>query len=378
MYLPRTLNLVSTLKRKSCFLFGPRQTGKSSLIHQELAGSRVYSLLDNETFLKFSQHPTHLREELTNKDEIVVIDEIQKLPHLLDEVHYLIEEKGVRFLLTGSSARKLRHGGVNLLGGRALVRHLHPFTSHELGEHFELNRALNHGTIPSLYFSENITDDLGAYVGTYLKEEVAAEGLTRNVPAFGRFLEVAGLSNGKMLNFTNISNDAQVARSTIQEYFSILKDTLLAYELPAWKKSIKRKPLSTSKFYFFDVGVAKKLQHKGDMKPGSPEYGDAFETFFFQELKAYCDYRGIENFSYWRSTSGFEVDFILGNEIAIEVKATKTAGPNHLKGLKALAEEAKLKRYLLVCFEKDRRKIGPIEVTPWKLFLADLWGGKII
>ncbi len=377
MYIERNLNLVAVLKKKSCFLFGPRQTGKSSLIRHVLAKHRVYNLLDSETYLKLSRSPSRLREECQPRDKIIIIDEIQKLPALLDEVHFLIEEKGMHFLLTGSSARKLRRGGVNLLGGRAWTRYLHPLSSAELGEKFDLVKAVNHGLLPSIYFSTSTEDDLRAYVGTYLREEIAAEGLTRNIPAFSRFLEIAALCNGQLLNYSKISNDAQVARSTVQEYFQILKDTLIAHELAPWKQSIKRKPLSTAKFYFFDCGVVRHLQKRSSVRPGSPEFGELLETFMFHELVTYCDYKGSLALNYWRSKSGFEVDFILNSKTAIEVKASKTIGTHDLKSLKMLKEEGHLKKYILVCMEKESRWVDGIQIFPVDLFLKKLWLGEI-
>lgn len=375
MYIERTIDLEKILKKKSCFLLGPRQTGKSSLIRHVLKDYPVYNLLDNEVYLKLSRSPQRLREELTPKTKIIIIDEIQKLPVLLDEVHLLIEEHGIKFLLTGSSARKLRRGGTNLLGGRALVRHLHPFSFYELQDKFHLLQAINNGLIPSMYFSDPPDEDLESYIGTYLKEEVAAEALTRNVPAFSRFLEVAALCNGRLINYTKISNDAQVARSTIQEYFQILKDTLIAYEVSAWKMSKKRKPISTSKFYFFDIGVCRYLQNRSKIKTGSPEFGEAFETFIFHEIKTYLDYVSREEVCYWRSQSGYEVDFVISDITALEVKASKTIGQHDLKGLIALQEEKLLKNYLLVCLEERERTIDKIKIVPWRLFLSKLWRG---
>ncbi len=376
MKIERTLNLEEELRRKSCFLFGPRQSGKSWLIRHSFGKYRIYNLLDSETYLKLSRSPKRLREEARPGEKIVVIDEIQKLPQLLDEVHLMIEECGVHFLLTGSSARKLRRGGVNLLGGRARIRHLHPFSYWELKERFNLLRAVNHGLLPPIYFSEDPEKDLEAYVGTYVKEEVAAEGLTRNVPAFSRFLEVAALCNGQLINYSKIANDAQVARSTVQEYFQILKDTLLGWEVSAWQKSKKRKPLTTSKFYFFDTGVARFLQNRGPLKAGSPEFGEVFETYIFHELRTYADYRNAGEVCYWRSVSGFEVDFILADTIAIEVKASRTIGGQDLKNLRALREEKKLKHYMMVSLEEHPRTADGIQILPWKQFIEGLWQGE--
>jgi len=374
----RTIDLRKVLQQRSCFLFGPRQTGKSWLIRNTLGSFRLYNLLDTDTFLNLSRSPRRLREECTPQDRIVIIDEIQKLPSLLDEIHLLIEERRIRFLLTGSSARKLKRGGVNLLGGRAWVKHLHPLSFGELGEKFDLLRALNHGLLPPIYLGDTPDAELETYAGTYLKEEIAAEGLTRNVPAFSRFLEVAALCNGQVANYTKVSNDAQVARSTVQEYFQILKDTLVAYEVPAWLGSKKRKPISTSKFYFFDSGVARFLQNRPPVRAGSPEFGALFENYIFHELKTFSDYHGASTISYWRSKSGFEVDFVLADKTAVEVKASRTIGSQDLRGLRALAEEKRLENYVLVCLERVARTVDGIQVLPWHDFLTRLWAGKYV
>jgi predicted AAA+ superfamily ATPase len=374
-YIDRALNLSALLEKKSYFLFGPRQTGKTSLIRHSLKGVKVYDLLDTSIYLALSQNPGRIGEELTPKDRLVVIDEIQRLPDLLNEVHRLIETRKIRFLLTGSSARKLRRGGINLLGGRARTKYLYPFTYKELGETFDLTRVVKSGLLPSIYFSDNPKADLEAYAGSYLQEEIVAEGAVRNLPAFSRFLKVAALCNGQIVNFTNVSNDAQVARTTVYEYFDILKDTLIVYELPAWRKSKKRKPLASSKYYFFDVGVVSMLQGRR-FRPGTPEFGEAFETYLMHELTSYSHYISGETISYWRSTSGFEVDFIVGDHTAVEVKAKENLSAYDLKPLQALAEEKKLKRYLCVSLEPRMRKIGDVTVLPYKEFLEALWSGE--
>lgn len=375
MKISRIIDLKRDLEKKSCFLFGPRQTGKTWLIRELFSENRVYDLLDSETYLNLSSRPKRIREELDPSDKLIVIDEIQKLPGLLDEVHLMIEKHGIHFLLTGSSARKLRRGGVNLLGGRARSKKLHPLIYKELKENFDLLIALNNGLLPSIYFSDEPNEDLRAYAGDYLKEEIAAEGLTRNVPAFSRFLQVAALCNGKLINYAKISNDSQVARSTIQEYFQILIDTLIGYALPAWKKSVARRPISTSKFYFFDGGVVRFLQNRSRIMESSPEFGESFETYMFHELKTYADYHGDLPLAFWRSKSGFEVDFILDDRIAIEVKASMNVSERDLKGLKALKEEALLEHYILVSDEKRPRKVDGIQILPWKKFLILLWEG---
>ena len=379
MNINRYLNLTKRLTHKSIILFGPRQTGKSWLIRTTLPNHKVYNLLHNETFLQLNRSPQRLREEYESsaQNKLIIIDEIQRLPVLLNEVHAMIEEYGVRFLLTGSSARKLRRGGVNLLGGRAHIQLLHPFSFCELQKKFDLERAINYGLLPSVYLSATPEQDLQSYIGLYLKEEIANEGLTRNVPAFSRFLVVAALSNGKIINYTKIANDAQVARSTVQEYFEILKDTLLAYELPAWNKSKKRKAIGTSKIYLFDPGVVRVLQDRNLININTPEFGEAFEAYIFHELRSFIDYHNINKLHYWRSTSGLEVDFILANEIAIEVKASKNVATQDLKSLQALREENKLKDYLLVCCEPKKRMVDNIKIIPWQLFLKELWQLKI-
>ena len=375
LYVERVLNLPSLLQRKSHFLFGPRQTGKTSLIRHSLKGVRTYDLLDNSLYLSLSQDPGRIAQEISPRDKIVVVDEIQRLPVLLNEVHRLIEERGLRFLLTGSSARKLRRGGVNLLGGRARTKYMHPLTYRELGNQFNLFKAVERGLLPSIYLSDDPHADLQSYTGSYLQQEIVAEGVTRNVPAFSRFLKVAALCNGTVVNFTNVSNDAQVPRTTVYEYFEILKDTLLLYELPSWRKSRKRKPLTSSKYYFFDVGVVATLQGR-QFRPGTPEFGEAFETYLLHELVSCRDYTSGEPLSYWRSTSGFEVDFILGDHTAIEVKAKENLSGRDLKPLRVLAEEKKLKRYLCVSLEPRRRNLENLTILPFREFLEALWSGE--
>jgi predicted AAA+ superfamily ATPase len=371
---PRALDLARLLAAKSHFLLGPRQTGKSHLLRRTLPDVRVYDLLDTPTFLALSQDPSRIEQELRSRDRVIAIDEIQRLPELLNEVHRLIESRGVRFLLTGSSARKLRRGGVNLLGGRARTKVLHPLTWAELGAHFDLHRALTHGLLPSIYFSDDPRADLEAYAGTYLQQEIVAEGATRNVPAFSRFLRVAAFCNGTMVNFTQIASDAQVPRTTVHEYFQILQDTLVLRELPAWKRTKKRKPIATSKYYFFDVGVVTALQGR-HLSARTPEYGEAFETYVLHELFAYRDYGKGQPLSYWRSTSGFEVDAILADETAIEIKAKTNVTAQDLKGLRALQEERLVRKLVCVCLEPRPRRVGDIEVLPLSDFLQALGGG---
>jgi predicted AAA+ superfamily ATPase len=378
VYYPRALEIARLAARKSCFLFGPRQTGKTALIRHALPKAKIFDLLDGDVFLTFNRRPAQLGEEIGPGDKVVVLDEIQKLPALLDEVHRLVETRGIRFILTGSSARKLRRGGVNLLGGRAVTRTLHPFIHRELGAEFSLIRALDRGLIPSIYFSDDHRDDLRAYAGNYLKEEIAAEALTRNVPAFSRFLEVAALCNGTMLNFSQVASDAQVPMSTVREYFHILEDTLVARPLPAWTRSAKRKAIATAKHYFFDIGVARHLQHRAGLSPRSPEFGEAFESYIFHELSSWIDYTSPVPLAYWRSTSNFEVDFVLGERTAIEVKAKNPVGERDLRGLRALREEHLLEHHVVVCLEARPRRVDGIDILPWQDFLERLWEGAFV
>lgn len=371
----RVLNLRRLLEKKSHFLFGPRQTGKSYLIHQNVGDAQLYDLLDSSVFVALSQNPGRIGEETQGRSPLVIVDEIQRLPALLHEVHRLIESRGFRFLLTGSSPRKLRRGGVNLLGGRARTKYLHPFSWKELGERYDLSRAARHGLLPPIYLSNDPEADLRAYTGSYLQQEIVAEGATRNVPAFSRFLHVAAQANATVVNFTNIANDAQVPRTTVYEYFEILKDTLILHELPAWKFSKKRKPLVSSKYYFFDVGVVGSLQGR-EFKPGTTEFGEAFETLIMHELVCYRDYEGGDPLTFWRSESGFEVDFIVGDHTAVEAKAKRNVGDSDLRSLRALAEEKRLKRYYCVSMEQRRRAVGDIVVLPFAEFFEELWSGK--
>ena len=374
----RYLDLPKLLKTKSYFLLGPRQTGKSFLIQHWLKADYLYNLLEPKTFLSLSQNVGLMSQQVLKKNALIVIDEIQRLPDLLNEAHLLIEEKKCRFLLTGSSARKLRKGGINLLGGRARVQYFHPLTSHELGARFDLNKVLHAGSLPSIYFSDDINADLEAYTSVYLQQEIMSEGFIRNVQASSRFLKFAALCNSTIVNFTNLANDPQVPRTTVYEYFDILKDTLILFELPAYRKTKKRKPICSSKYYFFDVGVLRKLQGR-IFSQGTKEYGEAFETYIMHELTSAHDYGLLSGeLAFWRSTSGFEVDFLIGDHTAIEVKAKKNVSTDDLKSLKALAEEKKFKRYICVSLEERPRKAGDIDILPYRNFLSKLWDKKFI
>ncbi|MBN1962723.1 MAG: ATP-binding protein [Deltaproteobacteria bacterium] len=380
----RTLNLTKLLNEHTVFLFGPRQTGKSTYVREQL-GKKIkltFNLLDRSLLLRLITNPAELRQEIEARNlrnVIVCIDEIQKCPDLLDEVQLLIEERHIRFLLTGSSARKLKRAGTNLLGGRGRDRRLHPFTYNEVKNYnFKLERAMNYGLIPGHYFASDPDDALESYVTRYLTEEIAAEGISRNISAFARFLQVAATINTQLINATSISSDAQVSRQTIQNYIQILRDTLLGYDLLPFGKTVKRKPIVTPKFYFFDMGVVRTLRRLPPITPANAEYGEFFEHFIFLELRAYIDYNSPRTLlHYWRSTSGFEVDFIYDERVAIEAKASKHITEKHLKGLRALAEEHQLKRFIVVCHETRPRLVDGIYIMPWRMFLDELWTNRL-
>ena len=278
------------------FLWGPRQTGKSTLLKRRYPRSRWLDLLRADEFRRYAANPEFLRQEIEADGrpapgDQVVIDEIQKVPALLDEVHWLIESRGLHVALCGSSARKVRRGAANLLGGRALRYELHGLTADELGDKFDLSRMLNHGYLPRMYEAARPARRLDAYVADYLKEEVAAEGLVRNLPAFSGFLDAAALCDGEMINFSNIAGDCGVSSPTAKAYFGILEDTLLGRWLPAWRKRRKRRLIRAPKFYFFDVGVVNRLARRGPLVPGSELYGRAFENWVHHELSAFRAYR---------------------------------------------------------------------------------------
>ena len=381
-YINRNVDLCNILENKSLFLFGPRQTGKSSFIKNQLMNTDVamfWTLLDGRLRLKVLADPSILRQEVevrNLRDCIIIIDEIQKCPELLDEVHFLIEERNIRFLLTGSSARKLRSSGVNLLGGRATQRHFHPFNFAEIGNHpnYNLSYIFEHGLLPSMFLSSNIEEDLSAYVDTYLTEEIAAEGFSRNIPNFARFLTVASVSNSQLINYTNIASDSQVPVQTVKQWFQVLEDTLLGYQVESFINTKKRKAITTSKFYFFDIGIARALRNIPTPKENTTEFGEYFEHLICMELKSWIDYKHPRSkLTYWRSTSNMEVDFCVDEEIAIEVKSSSNVTEKHLKGLKALREEGIFNRYVVVCQEEHPRIIDGIEILPWKYFFEELW-----
>lgn len=378
----RLLNLPDLLARKSFFLFGPRATGKSFLVSTQLADrALVIDLLRSDLYYRLAADPTFLEALIGDRRgprAFIVIDEVQKLPGLLDEVHRLIESRGVRFLLTGSSARKLKRGQANLLAGRAWTASLHPLTWAELPR-FDLPRYLRWGGLPPVVQSQEPAEELGAYVRTYLQEEIRAEGLVRRLPQFSRFLATAALTNGQMLNFAAIASDAGVPAATVREYYFLLEDTLVGFLLPAWTKSRRRKAISTAKFYLFDTGVTHALAGTEALDRNSDLYGRSFEHWVAMELRAYLSYRRRpESLCYWRSTAQHEVDFVVGDHTAIEVKATRHVAPRDLRGLQAIAEERKFRRLLCVSEDRTPATHGQVRCVPWQAFAEELWSDRLL
>ncbi len=376
----RYLQINEITKQKSVFLLGARQVGKTTLLRQQLNKEEcsLWNLLDAATFRELTSDLTLMRRRVlaaAHPPKLIIIDEIQILPELLNEVHLLMEEERCKFVLTGSSARALKRKGVNLLAGRARMHQLLPFSSIELKGDFELMKALQFGLIPSIYFSQEPVQDLKAYAGMYLKEEIAAEGMSRNLPHFSRFLEIAALSNGCQINFTNLASDAGVKRTTVVDWFEVLKDTLLISELTPWLETRKRKPVTTSKFYFFDGGVARHLASLPPLAQKSKEFGDAFEAFVYHELRCAVAYGLYSDIHYWRSQSQFEVDFILDQSIAIEVKAKSTLSAQDFKGHLALQEEQRIQKHIIVSLVESPLfyKEHNIWVLPYTMFLNQLW-----
>ena len=367
-------------EHNAAFLWGPRKVGKTTLLRRQLPGARFYDLLNTDLKARLLVRPSLLREEvLAESPKLVVVDEIQKVPSLLDEVHWCLENTDTRFILCGSSARKLKRGAANLLGGRAWRFELFPLTTREIGD-CDLERAVNHGLIPRHYAEARPERSLRGYVVDYLEQEVHAEALTRNVPAFARFLDAVAVTHGQLLNYANIARDCGVTAKTVREYYQILEDTLVGHTLEPWRRSKSRRLIETAKFYLFDLGVARALAGMRRIEPGSDEFGRAFEHFLIEEVRAYVSYSETHlPLAYWRTSTGMEVDLVVGDlDLAIEIKAVRQADERHTKGLRALMEDQKVKRALVVSLDTAPRRLqGGITVLPWREFCRRLWAGDL-
>jgi len=372
-------------KRQSAFLWGPRKTGKSSYLRRTFPDSLCYDFLKTDLFFELAKKPSLLREQLLAKDKTVlkhpiILDEVQKIPQILDEVHWLIENADLQFILCGSSARRLVRGQANLLGGRAWRYEMFPFVWSEL-QNPDLLKILNRGMIPDHYLSDNYHRALRAYTQDYLKEEVFNEGLTRNIPAFSRFFDAMGFSHGQLTNYSNIARDCGIDSKTVKEYYQILVDTLIATRVEPFKKRPNRQIITrASKYYLFDVGVAGCIVNRHLTQKKGELFGKAFEHFIYMELLAHRSYTATDYpIHFWRTKSGLEVDFILGDaQIAIEVKGSDRVDNRDLTPFKAFIKEYSPQKALVICNEKQERVHGPIRIIPYTTFLKKLWDGKII
>ena len=380
MILDRILT-IPELEEDSVFLWGARQTGKSTLLKNIYPEAHYYDLLLPDVYSRLQRKPERLIQELQHLDhnELVIIDEVQMLPNLLNAVHWLIVNRNIRFLLCGSSARKLKRLGANMLGGRAVRRQLFPLVSREIPD-FDIVKAVNNGMLPRHYLINDPWNRLEGYIGNYLQQEIEAEALSRNLSTFSRFLEVAALTDGEMVNYQNIATDCGVSANTIKAYFDILQETMIGYYIPAFRNVQKRRLIKAPRFYFFDVGIVNYLCNRRKMEPGSTDFGHGFEHLIVQELMAYLSYtHSRKTISYWRTTSGYEVDIIYGDaEVAIEVKASSEVQSRHLKGLKAFSEEHPAARAIIVSLDAAYRRINQVEVWPVTQFLNALWNGDIL
>jgi predicted AAA+ superfamily ATPase len=362
--------------KRSAFLWGPRKTGKTFWLRQTYPRHVRLDLLQTDVFGEYAARPALLRERYQEHRGMIVIDEIQMVPELLNEIHWLIENRGLSFLMTGSSARKLRRKHANLLGGRAWRYTMRPLTLLET-EGFDLEAMMVSGLLPPHFLSPDPIRDLRSYVADYLKEEIAAEAAVQSIPAFAEFLRVAALTSGELLNYTNVAREAGVSARVVHGYFQILEDTLLGFRVAPWRKSRTRRMIETEKFYLFDVGVANYLSHRAP-REGTPEFGKALEHYILMELEAYRAYRNPEmDIRYWRTSTGMEVDFVLGEmDVALEIKGARRVHEGDIRGMNALLAEHRAKHALLLSLEREPRKLGAqVRALPWQQFLRELWGG---
>lgn len=371
--------------KQSAFLWGPRKIGKSFYLKDTFPDSLLFDFLKTDLVLEFTKRPSLLREQILAKSENllkfpIILDEVQKVPPIMDEVHWLIENKGLSFILCGSSARKLKRGKANLLGGRAWRYEMFPLVTRELGD-VDLLRILNQGMIPDHYLQDHYQKSLRGYIRDYLKEEVFDEGLTRNIPAFARFFDAVGYSHGELINYSNIARDCGIDAKTVKEYYQILIDTLLGRMVEPFKRKQSRQIITKApKFYLFDVGVAGNMVKRHLLEEKGELFGKAFEHFIFTELAAHSSYSDLHyTINFWRTRSGQEVDFILDEgRIAVEIKGKSHIDSKDMKGLVAFIDEYSPQKALIVCNEKMERLHGEIRIYPWRKFLNDLWEGRII
>ena len=364
--------------KQSAFLWGPRKVGKTHWVKAHLSDTLLIDLLKTDVFGEYVSRPALLRERYQDHKGLIAIDEIQMIPDLLNEIHWMIENTAVSFLMTGSSARKLRRGHANLLAGRAWRHTMAPLSIAET-EGFDLEQVFVSGLLPPHFLSVDPIKDLRSYVGDYLKEEIAAEATLQNIPAFADFLRVAAITSGQLLNYTNVGRECGVSAKVVRRYFQLLEDTLLGFRIQPWRKTKKRRLIETEKFYLFDVGLTNYLARRAP-KAGTPEFGHSFENYLLMELKAYQAYRNPEmDIHYWRTSTGFEVDFILGEmDVVIESKASPRIHSGHTRSMRALLEEHRVKRAIIVSLEKKPRRIEPnLHILPWREFLERLWEGEL-
>ncbi len=364
---------------KSIFLWGPRKTGKSYWIANTLKPKVLIDLLKTDVFAEYVSRPALLRERFQDHRGLIVIDEIQKIPALLDEVHWLIENSKCQFLMTGSSSWKLRRGHANLLAGRAWRRMMMPLSMREV-EGWDLERAMFSGLLPPHFLSQKPAEDLRAYIADYLKEEIAAEAKEQNIPAFAEFLRVAALTSSELLNYTNVAREAGISQRVVRSYFEILEDTYLGFRLAPWRKSKTRRLIQAEKFYFFDVGVANFLARRHPVI-GSVDFGKSFENYILMEMRAFLQYQMPDcPLAYYRSASGIEIDFMLGNrEVAIEVKGSARVHEGDWRHFKSLKEDGPVKKCIIVSLEKEPRRISPDTfVLPYQDFIEKLWNKTLL
>ena len=366
---------------EAMFLFGGRQTGKSTLLKERFPKAVYIDLLKSDVRNRFKQHPEEFRESLLRypPETLVIVDEIQKVPDLLDEVHWLMVEKGLWFILSGSSARKIKRSGANNLGGRAIPETLFPLVSAEIPD-FDLERAIQNGMIPRHYMVANARNRMRAYIDLYLKEEIIEEALVQNVDEFVRFMEVAAIMDGEILNYENVASDCEVSANTVKAYYKILVDTLLGFEVPAYRKVIKRKLYKSPRFYYFDVGIANHLTKRYHLAPKTPEYGHAFEHLIMQEIVAYLGYTNSdEELTYWHTYENLEVDAVIGDaRVAIEIKSKEHIDHDDKKGVTEFAKEHPLAKQIIVSKDRISRRSGDVDLYYVTDFFKALWAGEII